>query len=134
MSLTVLMACSNHQEEAATDNLPFLDTYFKAFNNHDVEELVRMSAEDIRMMSITPDTVITDLAGKEALETWLDGYFSSLPNVRATYGNATVQEPFISFIETATWGPDSARKQQSSLATYLVKENKIQRVWYYYPE
>lgn len=113
---------------------PFLDAYFEAFNNHNIESLLDLSADDIRMMSITPDTVIIDLAGKQSLESWLEGYFSSLPNVRSTYDKVTMREPFVSFVETASWGPDSARKQQSSLATYLIKDNKIQRVWYYYPE
>jgi len=134
LSLVILAACSNQQEKSGTERVPFLDAYFEAFNNHDVEELVSMSVDDIRMMSITPDTVITDLAGKESLQTWLEGYFSGLPNVRSTYKNLSIQEPYYSFVETATWGPDSARKQQSSLATYLIKDDKIQRVWYYYPE
>lgn len=134
LAIIVLAACSNQQGESGTDRVPFLDGYFEAFNSHDVEELVAMSADDIRMMSITPDTVITDLVGKESLQTWLEGYFSGFPNVSSTYKNISIQEPYYSFVETASWGPDSARKQQSSLATYLIKDNKIQRVWYYYPE
>lgn len=134
LSLAFLAACSNQQEASGSEKVPVLDTYFEAFNNHDVESLVEMSADDIRMMSITPDTVITDLTDKQALQTWLEGYFSSLPNVSSTYDKVTMQEPFVSFVETASWGPDSARKQQSSLATYLIRDNKIQRVWYYYPE
>ena len=86
------------------------------------------------MISITPDTVITDLTGKGNLETWLTGYFSSLPNVQSEYSQLTVHKPFVSFVETATWGPDSARKQQASLATYQIKEGKIHRVWYHYLE
>lgn len=132
--IAILAACSNHQEESRTERVQFLDTYFEAFNNHNVESLMEMCADDIQMMSITPDTVITDLIGKESLQTWLEGYFNSLLNVRSSYDQLSMREPFFSFVETATWGPDSARKQQSSMATYLVEDDKIQRVWYYYPE
>lgn len=134
IGLLFLTTCSDLQKDSNMEGDPFLDAYFEAFNNHNIESLLDLSADDIRMMSITPDTVIIDLAGKQSLESWLEGYFSSLPNVSSTYDKVTMREPFVSFVETASWGPDSARKQQSSLATYLIKDNKIQRVWYYYPE
>lgn len=127
-------ACSNQQNMRSGDEHPTLSNYFQAFNNHDVEGLAATVTDDIRLMSITADTVITDLSGKEQLKNWLSGYFSSLPNVTSRYSDVTVREPFVSFVETAKWGPDSARKQQSSLATYQIKEGKIHRVWYYYPE
>lgn len=130
----IISACSNQADKPESETLPLLDTYFEAFNNHDFESLVRMCAEDIRLMSITPDTVTVDLEGREALQGWLEGYFSSLPNVESSYSQLSIHEPFYSFVETATWGPDSARKQQSSMATYQIEEGKIHRVWYYYPE
>lgn len=132
--LVSVMGCGDQEVSTPDKRSKILDEYFKAFNSHDVESLSALVSEDIRLMSVLPDTLTIDLTGREQLETWLTGYFNSLPNVRSTYTGLTVREPFYSFIETATWGPDSARKQQSSMATYLIKENKIHRVWYYYPE
>ena len=132
--LVSITGCGNQNSQVQSNKSEILDEYFETFNNHDVEGLSAMVSEDIRLMSVLPDTVTTDLTGREKLETWLKGYFNSLPNVSSTYSGLTVREPFYSFVETATWGPDSARKQQSSLATYLIKEDKIHRVWYYYPE
>lgn len=132
--LISVTGCGNKNTPAQSSKSVILDEYFEAFNNHNVESLSAMASEDIRLMSVLPDTMTTDLVGKEKLETWLEGYFNSLPNVSSTYSGLTVREPFYSFVETATWGPDSARKQQSSLATYMIKEEKIHRVWYYYPE
>lgn len=126
--------CGDQSSLQQNSRSEVLDAYFEAFNDHNVEGLSAMVSEDIRLMSVLPDTVTTDLTGREKMETWLKGYFNSLPNVSSTYSGLTVREPFYSFVETATWGPDSARKQQSSLATYLIKEDKIHRVWYYYPE
>ena len=134
LSILILSACSSESTTQEEKQLPILDTYFEAFNAHNVEGLAATVTEDISMMSITPDTVIRDLTGKENLKVWLTGYFSSLPNVESEYAQLTVNEPFVSFVETATWGPDSARKQQTSLATYQIKEGKIHRVWYYYME
>jgi len=130
----IAIGCAGQESQQQGKRSELLDAYFLAFNNHDVEGLSTMVSEDIRLMSLMPDSMTTDLRGKEELETWLSGYFSSLPNVSSTYSDLTVQEPFYSFVETAQWGPDSARKQQSAMATYLIKENKIHRVWYYYPE
>lgn len=130
----IVTGCGSNEPSQQGNRSEILDEYFDAFNDHDVEGLSAMVTSDIRLMSLTPDTMSVDLSGRDELETWLNGYFSSLPNVRSSYSGLVVSEPFYSFIETAQWGPDSARKQQSSMATYLIKENKIHRVWYYYPE
>lgn len=132
--LICVASCSNQNSTRQTVQSQILDTYFEAFNNQDVEALAATVTDDIRLMSITPDTVTVDLKGKEELKKWLTSYFSSLPNVSSSYSDVTIREPFVSFVETASWGPDSARKQQFSLATYQVKEGKIHRVWYYYAE
>lgn len=129
-----LVACSRQQGKTGAEKVPLLDAYFEAFNYHDVDGLLAMTSEDIRMMSITPDTMLTDLKGKQALQNWLEGYFKTFPNVRSSYAALSSRQPFYSFVETASWGPDSARKQQSSMATYMIIEDKIHRLWYYYPE
>lgn len=129
-----LTGCGDGNSLRQNERSKILDEYFDAFNNCDVDRLSAMVSVDIRLMSVLPDTVTMDLAGRKKLETWLKGYFNSLPNVRSTYSDLSVREPFYSFVETAQWGPDSAGKQQSSMATYLIKNDKIQRVWYYYPE
>ena len=132
--LISVTGCGSHDSPVQGSQPEILNEYFEAFNNHDVNALSAMASEDIRLMSLTPDTMTVDLTGREQMETWLEGYFKSLPNVRSGYSGLIVREPFFSFIETAQWGPDSARKQQSSMATYLIEDDKIQRVWYYYPE
>lgn len=132
--LISVAGCGNQDLSEQSSHSEILDEYFNAFNNHDVEGISAMTSEDIRLMSVKPDTMTTDLKGRDKLETWLKGYFKSLPNISSTYADLTVREPYYSFVETATWGPDTARKQQSSMATYLIKEHKIHRVWYYYPE
>lgn len=132
--LVSVAGCGNLDSSEQSNHSEILEEYFDAFNNHNVDDLSAMVSEDIRMMSVLPDTMTTDLIGREKMETWLKGYFKSLPSAGSTYSDLTVREPFYSFVETATWGPDSARKQQTSLATYLIKEGKIHRVWYYYPE
>lgn len=132
--LVTAIGCSNQESSRQQNRSDILDEYFEAFNIHNVDDLTALVSEDIRMMSLLPDTMTVDLTGRKQLETWLTGYFKGLPNVRSSYSHLVVRKPFYSFIETAQWGPDSARKQQSSMATYLIKENKIHRVWYYYPE
>lgn len=132
--IAIAAGCGGKVSQNDNKKSEILDTYFQAFNDHDVESLVGMCTEDIRLISITPDTVTVDLRGKEALQAWLKGYFSSLPDVTSAYADVTIHKPFVSFVETATWGPDSTRKQQSSMATYQIRDGKIHRVWYYYPE
>lgn len=133
LGLSILSACTSEQSEPVNEGDPFLESYFEAFSNQDVEFLLEMSADNIRMMSITPETMFTDLHGKQNLRNWLEGYFRTFANVRSSYAQLSVREPFFTFVETANWGPDTTRKQQSSMATFQIKEDKIQRVWYFYP-
>ncbi len=128
-----LAGCQKEASLSQGETAQTLDAYFNAFNSHNVEELVAMASGDIRLMSVTPDTVTIDLRGQDELKKWLNGYFQSLPNIQSAYSGLTVEGDYVSFVETATWGEQGAKKSQSSLATYLIKDGKIHRAWYYYP-
>lgn len=83
----VMAGCGKETSRQQNTQSQILDTYFEAFNNHDIQSLAATVADDIRLMSITPDTIIVDLAGKDELKKWLAGYFSSLPNVESDYSD-----------------------------------------------
>lgn len=133
VAMVSLAGCEKGATASRGEKAKVLDAYFKAFNDHNVDELVATTSNDIRLMSVTPDTVTIDLRGHDELRKWLTGYFQSLPNVQSAYNGLTAEGDYLSFVETATWGKEGEKKSQSSLATYLIKDGKIHRVWYYYP-
>lgn len=103
--------------------------YFDVYNQHQVEKIIKMIADDFRMYSVMEDTTTLDIVGKENLQKWLSGYFKDLPNVRSEAGDIVENGNFVSFIETAHWGEG---RSQSSLAVYEIWNGKIRRIWYYY--
>lgn len=115
-------------------NLPpdELSAYFHAFNEHDVEAMLALSAPDIRMYSVGAEGATVDIDGKDQLREWLANYFSEYPNVRSDISHAHVQNDNISFIETATWGDPDDPSRQSSLAVYKISGGLVRSAWYYY--
>ena len=136
--LLIMAGCTTQQENSGDKTQPetaALEAYFEAFNNQDIDELVSLSTDDIRMLSISSDTVKVDLRGRDELRNFMDRYFASTANVQSTYSKVTVEPPFVSFVETVSWGKEGEeRKSQSSLATYKIKNEKVQRAWYFYSQ
>lgn len=109
-----------------------LSAYFRAFNAHDVEAVLALSAPEIRMYSVGAEGASVDIEGKDQLREWLTGYFSEYPNVRSDISHAHVQNGNISFIETATWGDPDDLSRQASLAVYRISGGLVRSAWYYY--
>lgn len=122
------VGCGRHQEELP----PVLDEFYEAFNRHDVDGMLALADEGIRMYSVTADTTTIDIDGKARLGEWLTGYFEEYPQVQSRVKNITLQGAYVSFIEIPTWGEPGNRTSQSSLAVYKISDGKILAAWYYY--
>ncbi len=126
----ILLALISFEIKAQTDNnQKMLRDYFEAYNQHEIEHVVEMVSDDIRMYTVTSDTMTIDINGKENLRNWLTNYFQDLPTVSSEISDINEVGNCISFTETARWGVD---RSQSSLAVYEFSNHKISRVWYYY--
>lgn len=112
-----------------SDKEKILRDYFEAYNQHAIETVLEMVSDDIRVYSVTSDTVTIDIEGKVNLRNWLTNYFQDLPKVSSEISGINEVGNRISFTETAYWGEE---RSQSSLAVYEIMEGKIRRVWYYY--
>lgn len=112
-----------------SDNEKTLRDYFEVYNQHSTEQVLELVSVDIRMYSVTSDTVTVDIEGIENLRNWLTEYFQDFPNVSSEISHLHEVGNRISFKETAHWGEDMS---QSSLAVYEFVNQKIHRVWYYY--
>ncbi|NBC66957.1 MAG: hypothetical protein GVY07_15040 [Bacteroidetes bacterium] len=112
-----------------SDNEKILRDYFEVYNQHDIEQVLELVSNEVRIYSVSSDTVTVDIDGKEKLRNWLSDYFRDLPNVTSEISQLNVVGGRISFKETAYWGKSG---EQSSLAVYEMKDGRINRVWYYY--
>ena len=109
-----------------------LRTYLAAFNAHDAAATAACLAEDVKWYSVFGDNLAREGESREAVQTWLAGYFTSLPTVRSTFLSMDQVGPIITVRERATWQtPDGATQRTESIGVYQVHDGLIRRVWYY---
>lgn len=103
-----------------------------AFNAHQPDALAALVADDAKLIGISADGQSIDADGREAIRTWLVGYFKSVPDVRSEILDLTQTGPHVSFRERSSWtARDGTRRAQTSLAVYEVRDGKIARCWYF---
>jgi hypothetical protein len=105
--------------------------YVEAFNRHDVAAMIAQAAPDVQWHSLIGDSLVTEAAGRVALERGLTSYFRSYPSVRSTLGVLSSNGPYVSGRELVQWEQNGVRKSQASLSVYEIREGRVLRVWYY---
>ncbi len=109
-----------------------LRTYLDAYNRHEPDGVAALLSPKVKWYSLDADKLATDGDGREALRTWLGGYFKSLPDVRSDFLTIEQTGPFLSVRERASWtGKDGARLSQQAHAVYEIRDGLIERVWYF---
>lgn len=102
------------------------------FNEHAPEALAALLAPAVKWFSLDGDKLSVEGDGREAIRTWLAGYFKSLPDVRSEMADITQTGAFVTYRERATWtARDGKRRAQQALAVYEVRDKLIVRVWYF---
>ena len=106
--------------------------HVRAFNDGDVAAMTKMQHPDIEWLSVSGTTVSLEVSGSEALAKNMAEYFSSPTKVTGTLRYWSVNDPYVSVTETASWTAlNGTAKSQSSLTVYQLEGNLIRRVWYY---
>lgn len=109
-----------------------LRAYLDAFNRHDPAAVAATLSPAVKWFSLSSDQLSTDGEGRDAVHTWLTGYFKSLPDVRSEISDLTQNGPYLSFRERASWtAKDGTRRSQQSLGTAEIRENLLTRIWYF---
>jgi hypothetical protein len=121
-----------------------IQQYMDAFNAHDPEAVGKTLAADVSWMSISGDKMSVDGTGRDAVVTWLRGYFKSFPDVRTLViakpalleGTDFAAGRFFALREAPSWtGKDGKPRTQCSWAMFeLSDDGLIQRVWYHATE
>ena len=109
-----------------------LRTYLDAYNRHEPDAVAALLSPKVKWYSLDADKLATDGDGREALRTWLGGYFKSLPDVRSDFLTIEQTGAFLSVRERASWtGKDGARLSQQAHAVYEIRDGLIERAWYF---
>lgn len=109
-----------------------LRAYLDAYNRHEPDAVAALLSPKVKWFSLSADRLSTDGDGREALRTWLTGYFKSLPDTRSDFLTIEQTGAFLSVRERATWtAKDGTRASQQSHAVYEIRDGLIERVWYF---
>ncbi len=117
----------------ATPEVIVVRSALAAYNTRDAAAVAAHYADDIAWFGIGADgKQSVEGEGRAAVEKWLTGYFKNLPDVHAEISDVTQTGPHVSFRERVTWtAKDGAKRAQSALGVYEVREGKIKRAWYF---
>lgn len=103
-----------------------------AFNRHDGDALAALLAPEVKWLSVDGDKLSVEGDGREAMRTWLIGYFKSFPDVHSEMADLTQTGAFVSYRERASWtAKDGKPRAQQAIAVYEVRDGLIVRVWYF---
>jgi len=109
-----------------------LRAYLDAFNRHEPDAVAALLSPRVKWYSLDADKLVTDGDGREALRTWLIGYFKSLSDVRSDFLTIEQTGAFLSVRERASWtAKDGSRLSQQSHAVFEIRDGLIERVWYF---
>jgi hypothetical protein len=104
----------------------------EAFNRHDADALAVLLAPTVKWFSLDGDKLGVEGDGREAMRTWLTGYFKSFPDVKSESFDVSQTGPFVSLRERASWtAKDGTKRAQQSHATFEVRDGLIVRGWYF---
>jgi len=128
----VLTACIETIEQQPSVPKTIISNHVKAFNAGDVAAMAKLQHPDIVWLSVSGDSVSIEVAGRDALSKNMAEYFQSPTKITGTLRDWSVNEPYVSVTEIASWtAKDGTKKSQSSMTVYELQDNLIRRVWYY---
>lgn len=108
-----------------------VEQYTAAYNEADVTSMAALMSDNVQWFAIEGGVTVPMADGKEDLSAQLTTYLAST-NTTSTLSDWTQNGAFLSVIETASWSSQSGETMsQSSLAVYEIRNDRIQRVWYY---
>jgi len=132
LSVGFLTACVDTLDAETAVPKSIIMEHVRAFNAGDVEAMAKMQHPDIQWLSVKGNAVSVEVADRDELTRNMTEYFKSPTKVTGTLRDWSVNVPYVSVTETASWtAKDGTKKSQSSLTVYELENNLIRRVWYY---
>jgi len=127
-----LSACVDPRAPEHAVPKSIISEHVRAFNAGDVEAMAKMQHPNIEWLSVSGTEISVEVAGRDALSKNMAEYFKSPTKVTGKLRDWSVNIPYVSVTETASWAAaDGTQKSQSSLTVYELEDNLIRRVWYY---
>lgn len=128
--LTLLFANGVHAQ-----NGPILDVLYDqvdAFNKGDIDRLVKNVSDDFKWFSITSDTMMINVSGKQNFRTSMINYFADGRKVHSSIEQYAIVGNRVSFREVVSHkGKDGQDVSSSAMGIYEIEDGRIRRAWYF---
>jgi len=108
-----------------------VQSFVRAYNGHDLDELVKLLAEDVSWLAVKDDNVVAEARNRAELIKRLAVYFKEYPNARSVLEQSFVSGPFVSVRERAFWKQDGKTRSATAIAVYETADGRVVRAWYY---
>ena len=134
LKLVFLVICAVSSVSAAcadSSSNVLIDSYFSAYNAHDVDEMLTLVTDDIRWMYVDGDQVYVEAAGKDSLGVAMVAHFARSPTTRSEVRELSRLGNFVAVTEAAMRESDGAVHSQCAISVYQISEGLISNVWYY---
>ncbi len=105
--------------------------FVAAFNAQSIDDMLKLTSDDIEWLSVDGAKISIETAGKEALRSSMLGYFKRCPTCRSEIQISGSTAVRVAAIETASWQGKNGTQRQSSLSVYQFEGGLIRRVYYY---
>ena len=131
--ITVFLIITSAIATAQSSIADILNEQVEAFNNQDIDHMVRNLHEDFAWYYIGSDDLVLELSGKKDFRSSMESYFQSIVDVHSTISGSVIDGNRISFQEIVEYKTAAGKEgRASSMGIYEVRDNLIYRVWYFY--
>jgi hypothetical protein len=131
--LSIILFASTSAANAQNEELlRVFNDQVAAFNEGDVDRLTANVTEDFKWFSLTADTLLLEVAGKENFRQSMAYYFSAGRKSVSTIEQYAVDGERISFREVVSHQNKAGETVSSSaMGIYQIQNGKISRAWYF---
>ena len=131
--LSIILFASTSAANAQNEELlRVFNDQVAAFNEGDVDRLTANVTDDFKWFSLTADTLLLEVEGKENFRQSMKYYFSAGRKSVSTIEQYAVDGERISFREVVSHQNKAGETVSSSaMGIYQIQNGKISRAWYF---
>jgi hypothetical protein len=119
------------QVDDSVDRVSRVMAYAEAYDQRDLEQMLKLTAVNIRWMSVYDDKVAVETADQAALRGALQQHFSRSGLSKSSLSGIVSYGDFVSAIEKVTSIKNGKSHSACSLSVYQFDGDLIAAVWYY---
>ena len=118
-------------EPRSMSNVELVRAFVDAFNRKSIDEMLRMTSDDIVWLSVDGETIGVETRGQDALRHSMMEYFGKVQIVKSELTLIESLGPYVTTHERAVGSRQPGTPVPASVAVYEIRDSLIRRVWYY---